>query len=343
MKQVTVYSEDGRYCGWPANEGLWSWGGGTGDDPFEIVVGFEIGYMKLDVGTALHRIDRDRPRAYMQCRSLDGGETWTPDDTDLPSGPATKHPGGMDFTARGFGLKCRGGSFYLTDDRARTWRGPHPLPPVDNVQLLARTDYQVYGADDCVVFLTTTRPSVKEGRRSVCMRTTDGGTSWRFVSWIGPEPGGLSVMPSSVRLSDGRLLCALRRKEIEGEGEAGQETNWIELWTSDDEGESWEFVTKPAPDTGQRTGNPPSLVCLPTGRLALTYGYRGEPMGIRARTSDDDGATWSDEIHLRDDAGDRDLGYTRTVVRPDGKLITAYYWDDDPHEERYIGGTIWEA
>ena len=341
MQQVTVYREDGRYCGWPANEGLWSWGSESDADPFEIVVGSEIGYMKLDVGTALHRIDRDRPRLYMQCRSSDGGATWEPDNTQLPTGPSTQHPGGIDFTAPGFGLRCRDGSFYLTDDRARTWRGPYALPTVAGVQLLARTDYQVYDSDDCLVFLTTTKPGVKEGRRSFCMRTTDGGTSWRFVSWIGPEPGGLSVMPSSARLGDGRLLCALRRKETDGEG--GAEANWIELWTSQDEGESWEYVTKPAPDTGQRTGNPPSLVVLPTGRLALTYGYRGEPLGIRARTSDDDGVTWSNEIMLRDDAGDRDLGYTRTVVRPDGKLVTMYYIDDKPDGERYIGGTIWEA
>jgi hypothetical protein len=98
---------------------------------------------------------------------------------------------------------------------------------------------------------------------------------------------------------------------------------------------------RPAPDTGG--GNPPHMVRLRDGRLAMTYGYRSKPFGIRARLSGDDGQTWSDEIMLRADGGGGDLGYPRTVERPDGKLVTVYYFNDDAQRERYIGGTIWDA
>jgi len=37
-----------------------------------------------------------------------------------------------------------------------------------------------------------------------------------------------------------------------------------------------------------------------------------------------------------------DLGYPRTVQRPDGKLVTMYYFNDDPQRERYIAATIWD-
>ena len=37
---VTVYREKGRYGGWPANYGVWSWGD-------EILVGFSAAYFKL--------------------------------------------------------------------------------------------------------------------------------------------------------------------------------------------------------------------------------------------------------------------------------------------------------
>lgn len=83
------------------------------------------------------------------------------------------------------------------------------------------------------------------------------------------------------------------------------------------------------------------MIQLRDGRLALTYAYRSKPYGIRARISEDDGVTWSDEIHLRDDGGEADLGYTRTVQRPDGDVITVYYYNVDPMGERFIGGTIW--
>ena len=89
-------------------------------------------------------------------------------------------------------------------------------------------------------------------------------------------------------------------------------------------------------------GNPPSLLMLKDGRLSLIYGFRSEPYGIRARLSSDKGQTWSDEIILRKDAGCWDLGYPRSVQRPDGKIVTAFYYNDDPNRERYIAATIWD-
>jgi hypothetical protein len=58
--------------------------------------------------------------------------------------------------------------------------------------------------------------------------------------------------------------------------------------------------------------------------------------------SKDDGKTWSGEIDLRSDGGAWDLGYTRTVQRTDGKMVTVYYFNDAPDRERYIGATIWD-
>ena len=84
------------------------------------------------------------------------------------------------------------------------------------------------------------------------------------------------------------------------------------------------------------------MIKLRDGRLAITYGYRAEPDGIRARLSSDQGQTWSEEIILRKDAAAWDLGYPRTVQRPDGKLVTIYYYNDAVDKERYIGGTIWD-
>jgi hypothetical protein len=89
-------------------------------------------------------------------------------------------------------------------------------------------------------------------------------------------------------------------------------------------------------------GNPPSLIKLDDGRLCLTYGYRAEPYSIRAKLSADNGRTWSDEYILRDDGCSRDIGYPRTVQRPDGAIITVYYFcEAATGPERYIAATIW--
>jgi hypothetical protein len=94
------------------------------------------------------------------------------------------------------------------------------------------------------------------------------------------------------------------------------------------------------PDTGE--GNPPHLLRLVDGRLCLTYGQRAKPFGIYARLSSDAGQTWSTPIPLRADGGGRDLGYPRSVQRPDGKVVTVYYfWDRHRGPERYLGASIW--
>jgi hypothetical protein len=343
LKNVIVYKEIGRFGGWPANHGIWICGK-------EILVGFEAGYFK-DKAQG-HAIDYTRPAEHVLARSLDGGETWTIEKPEglkppasikvagVPTAEGGKEPvdcpGGIDFTNPGFVLTARmadvniGPSrFYVSSDRGKNWNGPYRIPDFGQKGIAARTDYLVNGQHDLTMFLTAAKSNGKEGR-VICVRTRDGGRNWDFVSFIGLEPEGndYAIMPSSVRLSNNGILTAIRHR------------NFIDLYRSEDAGKSWRFVTKPVPDTGG--GNPPSMVRLKDGRLAITYGYRSAPFGIRARLSGDDGDTWSDEINLRNDGGVWDLGYTRTVQRPDGKMVTAYYFNDAKDQERYIGATIWD-
>jgi hypothetical protein len=64
--------------------------------------------------------------------------------------------------------------------------------------VMGRTDYIVNGPEDCLLFLTATKSDGKEGR-PIAIRTVDGGQAWNFLAYIGPEPPGYAVMPSSVR------------------------------------------------------------------------------------------------------------------------------------------------
>jgi len=111
-----------------------------------------------------------------------------------------------------------------------------------------------------------------------------------------------------------------------------------------DNGKTWSLQSKPVGDEAGTT--PPALSRLPDGRLVLTYGYRKPiqgPTSIRAKLSEDDGKSWGEELILRTGGGDEDIGYTRQVVRPDGKIVTIYYWQEDEKAERDIGATIWDA
>ena len=74
-RHVVVYREEGRFAGWPANHGIWSWGD-------EILVGFSRGTDK-DRGP-FHHIDHDRPEEFLLARSRDGGETWAVERPNPP-------------------------------------------------------------------------------------------------------------------------------------------------------------------------------------------------------------------------------------------------------------------
>jgi Neuraminidase (sialidase) len=148
-------------------------------------------------------------------------------------------------------------------------------------------------------------------------------------------------MPSAVRVSPTKLVAATRRKLRNDH--TRRNSNWIEASVSNDNGQSWQYLSKISDtDRGEENGSPPAMVCLRDGRLAITYGFRSWPLGIRARISEDEGKTWSDEIVLRDDGNSWDLGYPRMVQRADGKLVSMYYHNTDEHPAPHIVATIWD-
>ncbi len=333
-----VYREPGRFGGWPANHGLWRW-----DD--EIVVGFTAAWHQAQ-DAARHQMDRVKPREQYQARTRDGGRTWAieqppgliPVEASPVAPPPLRKP--LDFTAPGFGLMLRfqhqdEGTAYLfhTGDRGRTWQGPYEFPALGTPAILARTDYVVHGPREMTVFLTAAKANRKEGR-PLCARTTDGGLTWRLVAYIGPEPAGFTIMPSSLALDATTFLTLVRCKDDSGA--------WIDAWLSRDLGATWQPHGRPVPDAGGASGNPPHLLRLRDGRLCVTYGFRSPPMGLRARLSSDQGATWGDEIILRDDGVTHDLGYPRSFQRDDGRVVTVYYFNDGVHSERFIAATTWD-
>lgn len=363
MKQVMICSEVGRFAGWPANYGIWHWDN-------EIVVGFTRGYHAKQ--QSLHSRDTTRAFINIQARSIDGGLSWSLEDFagTLPGNrglSADEHmddglklgevitentlhasPDDIDFSHPDFALMCartglKAGArsmFYYSYDRCRSWHGPYDLPLFGETAIAARTDYLVETADSCLLFLTANKNDGTEGK-VFCARTQDAGHTFDFVAYIGKEPDGeraFNIMPASLKLADGRILCAIRCR-------GKDDTTWIDLYESGDNAQTWRYVTRPVDFGGDsRNGNPPTLNHLPDSRLLLVYGNRNAPYQMAARISDDDGKTWGEEILLRAGAGSPDIGYPRTVVLAGGQAVTVYYFNDRPDGdgERFIEATIWK-
>lgn len=91
-------------------------------------------------------------------------------------------------------------------------------------------------------------------------------------------------------------------------------------------------------------GHPLNALRLPDKRVLLTYGYRHKPYGIRARILNAECTNFStaQEIILRDDGTNGDLGYSWPVQLDEKRVLVVYYFNRD-NGTRHIAGTILEV
>jgi hypothetical protein len=104
---------------------------------------------------------------------------------------------------------------------------------------------------------------------------------------------------------------------------------------SKDRGESFQWQ-----DAGIQ-GHPHHAIRLPDDRVLLVYGYRHKPFGVRARVLDAECTNLSsaEEIVLRDDGGNGDLGYPwATLISKESALVVYYFNKSDG--TRFIAGTM---
>ena len=346
-RHLVVYDEPGRYAGWPANGGFWMWGD-------RMAVSFECGWFKdkpdWEDG---HARDYTRGNEDIVSHSHDGGLTWTHktypalgnDDGMVPLRQA------MDFSRDGFAFKCQGERFYYTVDYGLSWSGPFRLNiqdrPFKDDRIESHTCYLPMGPREGYFFFGIEPEGAED--RFYCAKTVDGGRHFRFLGWISPSLGEAPeyerwAVYSAVQLSERHLIAALRRKIDKKEGKV-KRLNWIDVYESKDGGKTWHYLSKVADtDVVNRdfNGNPPSILKLQDGRLVVTYGFRGRPTALCAKLSSDNGKTWGDAVILRRGSRNWDFGYSRSLQRPDGKVITVYYWATPEHRTQYVAATIWD-
>lgn len=353
-----VYNEPGRFAGWPANYGMWAF------DDGEVVLVFLLGH--TGSSDSIHARDTARPFVPVLARSFDVGSTWHLEDfagavpgaavlsgdehqdASLKAGPrlrddefvplddpvAFDDPETLVMLARtDLGAGSRSW-FYVSRDRGRAWSGPYVLPDFGVPGIAARTDVVPLGPYEALFMLTAAKSDGHEGHVFAAF-TADGGHTFTHRGWLGSEPSGLQIMPSSLRTPSGTVLSAVRCHGTKTEGRRF----WIDLYASTDTGLTWAHRSIPVVDTGP-AGNPPVLLAL-DDRLLCVYGFRGPGSGLRYVTSDDDGWTWSAPIVLTDDTGTLDMGYPRAVVLPDQSILACYYSNRDATGARSIEAVRW--
>jgi len=366
MQHGIAAGEEGKFCGWPANNGIWTWDNGR-----EILVGFTFGDFVEQKGHNIKGLS-DAASGYDNrlTRSRDGGRTWMleePENFVREGGEATDSPGGFDFMSPDFALRVVGtgyhgsqdplGSFLVSYDRGKTWQGAYRLGKLmedanlNGMALTGRTRYLATGPQSCLLFMSARPAESKPGAiatdKSFVAETTDGGKSFQFVSWIVPlDDPFRAVMPAVARLADGTIVAALRRRDLKDDKFNKTKPCWVDCYSSTDNGRTWSFASRVG-ETGLGNGNPPGLAALHDGRIVCVYGNRSNSKML-ARVSADGGKTWDAEVVLRDDFqpdkfGDNDLGYPQVAVNHENHIVALYYWATKEMPQHHIPATIWSA
>lgn len=276
-------------------------------------------------------------------RSRDGGKTWSPREVvyDSPSDerdPAIvcladgklvvsfntwdswrdvptlrrKYPA---ETARmekeGWG-KYSGSFLLVSSNSGRTWSGPRRAPPIFSPH------GPVIGPQGALYWIGE---GGERGSSVVTIhRTADLGRTWQRYTevcysrpWHQPLTTEYWDEPNLLFLPGGQAISTFR---VELDGQVWQSY-------SGDEGKTWTW-----PRTLGVWGFPQQLCRLADGRVLMAYGYRREPLGVRATLSRDGGRTYdlTREIVFRHDGCDRDLGYPYTIQLRNGRIFTVYYF-----------------
>ena len=229
-----------------------------------------------------------------------------------------------------------GGYLIRSTDDGKTWEGPldpgSPLPVEHRTTMLGKMPLYNRGAlcqgTDGTIYWAVACDNPQGGFSVYLVESKDNGKTWQFRSTIADDPKISFNETSIIQTPRGDLVAFMRSFNLDDHACMARST---------DGGKSFQWF-----DMGFQ-GHPLNALLLPDGRWLLTYGYRHEPYGIRARIMDLECEMWSDELVLRDDGGSTDLGYSWPVLLDDHHALVVYYFNYEGSKgTRGIEGTIIE-
>jgi hypothetical protein len=157
---------------------------------------------------------------------------------------------------------------------------------------------------------------------SFFLESTDNGITWNCKSQISSDGNETSI----IKLPNGKIFAAVRKQ-------------FLALYESSDNGESWQYVSFLS-GFGMY---PSAFTLLDNKELLLTYGIRNSGCyGIDARIMSLENENWYTPLMVTDFDNAWDGGYPSSIQLENGDIVTAYYCGPVSYHNRYhMGVTIW--
>jgi len=329
----------------------------------ELLVAFRRAPERRLLGeTATHHTD---PNSYlMLVRSRDGGKTWSQTPELIYANPlgGSQDPcmvqlrdGSILCTSYGWALLQAnaaarldsafrhgpyvflGGYLVRSKDAGHSWQGPIvPAPtPGETVRDPFGKPVPAYnrgamceGKDGRLYWVVTSKTSTSSGAQGTHLFiSVDKGATWTYSCPVATDGKVVFNETSLYETPKGDLVAFMRTENLDDHTTIARST---------DHGRSFQ----PWQDAGFQ-GHPHYELRLPDRRVLLVYGYRHAPFGIRARVLDPECANLitAQEIVLRDDGGNSDLGYPWATLLSKHRALVVYYFNFS-NGTRYIAGTL---
>ncbi len=220
-------------------------------------------------------------------------------------------------------------AYSISDDNCKTWRH-YPTLRMEGLPICSGVRGGIIELPDgslLMPYYGCLNPG--EFNRVGLLKSTDRGESWQHLSVMAFEKDKHFLEPNIFRTQSGKIVGLFRTQSDFFKKGVDFESTYLNLHiaVSEDDGKTFQQVRE-VPDCWM--SSPAHALQLKSGKVLLSYGYRKEPFGVRVRLCDGEleHISESEELVLRSDAPNGDLGYPYAIQLDNGEILVMYYISD---------------